>query len=236
MGALFARITTFANLLEAARLAGRGKRFRPNVATFSLNLEEELHGLQQELVTRTYRPGPYDTFIVHDKKPRLISAAPFRDRVVHHALCNVIEPIFDRSFLYDSYACRTGKGTHAAVDRAAHYTRRFRYVLKCDMEKYFPSIDHAILMELIVERMWDEGVLWLVRTILESSNPQPEVLRYFSGDDLFAPIRAATRHSDREPDEPVLRECLSGPVGPLRERNAPRARLCAVCGRSAAVR
>jgi RNA-directed DNA polymerase len=144
--------------------------------------------LQQELLTRTYRPGPYDTFIVHDKKPRLISAAPFRDRVVHHALCNVIEPIFDRSFPYDSYACRTGKGTHAAVDRAAHYTRRFRYVLKCDMEKYFPSIDHAILMELIVERMWDEGVLWLVRTILESSNPQPEVLRYFSGDDLFAPF------------------------------------------------
>ena len=188
MGALFKRITSFANLLEAARLAARGKRFRPNVATFNLNLEEELHGLQQELITRTYRPGPYDTFIVHDKKPRVISAAPFRDRVVHHALCNVIEPLFDRSFLYDSYACRTGKGTHAAVDRASHYARRFRYVLKCDMEKYFPSIDHAILMDLIVERIWDEEALWLVRTILEGSNPQPEVYRYYPGDDLFAPF------------------------------------------------
>ena len=188
MGALFTQITSFANLLLAARLASRGKRFRANVAMVSLNLEEELHGLQQELITHTYRPGPYDTFIVHDKKPRLISAAPFRDRVVHHVLCNVIEPIFDRRFLYDSYACRTGKGTHAAVDRASHYARRFRYVLKCDMEKYFPSIDHAILMELIVERIWDEGVLWLVHTILDGSNPQPEVRHYFPGDDLFAPF------------------------------------------------
>lgn len=188
MGALFTQITSFANLLQAARLASRGKRFRANVATFNLNLEEELHGLQQELITRTYRPGPYETFIVHDKKPRFISAAPFRDRVVHHVLCNIIEPMFDRSFLYDSYACRTGKGTHAAVDRASHYARRFRYVLKCDMEKYFPSIDHAILMELIVERIWDEGVLWLVRTILDGSNPQPEVLHYFPGDGLFAPF------------------------------------------------
>ena len=188
MGALFTRITSFANLLLAGRLASRGKRFRANVAAFNLNLEEELHGLQQELAERTYRPGPYETFIVHDKKPRLISAAPFRDRVVHHVLCNVIEPIYDRSFLYDSYACRTGKGTHAAVDRASHYARRFRYVLKCDMEKYFPSIDHAILMELIVERIWDEGVLWLVHTILDGSNPQPEVRHYFPGDDLFAPF------------------------------------------------
>ena len=188
MGALFTRITSFANLLLAARLASKGKRFRPNVATFNLNLEEELHGLQQELIARTYRPGPYRTFLIRDKKPRFISAAPFRDRVVHHVLCNVIEPVFDRSFLFDSYACRTGKGTHAAVDRASHYARRFRYVLKCDMEKYFPSIDHAILMGLIVERIWDEGVLWLVRTILEGSNPQPEVLHYFPGDNLFAPF------------------------------------------------
>jgi RNA-directed DNA polymerase len=166
MGSLFDRNTSFTNLLQAARMAGRGKRVRPNVAAFGLNLEEELHGLQQELITRTYRPGPYRTFLIRDKKPRFISAAPFRDRVVHHALCQVIEPICDRGFLYDSYACRKGKGTHAAVDRASSYARRFRYVLKCDVERYFPSIDHAVLLDLIAERIWDEGALWLTRTIL----------------------------------------------------------------------
>jgi RNA-directed DNA polymerase len=188
MGSLFDRIISFPNLLQAARLAGRGKRLRPNVAAYGLNLEEELHGLQQQLITRSYRPGPYRTFFVHDKKPRFISAAPFRDRVVHHALCQVIEPICDRGFLYDSYACRKGKGTHAAVDRASAYARRFRYVLKCDIEKYFPSIDHAILLDLIAERIWDEGALWLTRTILAGSNPQPVAVRYFPGDDLFAPF------------------------------------------------
>lgn len=188
MGTLFQRMTSFPNLLQAARLASRGKRLRPNVASFALDLESELHQLRHELVSRSYRPGPYRTFLIHDKKPRYISAAPFRDRVVHHALCNIIEPIFDRSFLYDSYACRKGKGTHAAVDRASSYARRYRYVLKCDVEKYFPSIDHAILLDLIAERIWDEEALWLTRTILEGSNPQPNALRYFPGDDLFTPF------------------------------------------------
>ncbi len=188
MGTLFQRITSFPNLLYAARLASRGKRFRPNVAAFSLNLEDELHRLQQELIARSYRPGPYRTFVIHEKKPRFISAAPFRDRVVHHALCNIIEPIFDRGFLYDSYACRKGKGSHAAVERASSYARRFRYVLKCDVEKYFPSIDHAILFDLLAERIWDDGALWLIRSVLEGSNPQPDVRHYFPGDDLFAPV------------------------------------------------
>jgi hypothetical protein len=117
----------------------------------------------------------------------LISAAPFRDRVVHHAFCNVVEPLFDRGFLFDSYACRKGKGTHAAVERASAYARRFRYVLKCDVEKCFPSIDHDVLFGLVATRIQEEGVLWLVRAILDGSNPQPEVLRHYPGDDLFAP-------------------------------------------------
>jgi len=185
---LFERLVSFPNLLLAAQHAQRGKRFRPNVSGFAFRLEHELLGLQQELTTRTYRPGAYRTFIIRDKKPRLISAAPFRDRVVHHALCNIIEPIFDRSFLFDSYACRKGKGTHAAVERASAYARRFRYVLKCDVEKYFPSIDHEILYERLVRRIWDDGVRWLVRTIIDGSNPQPEAAHHFPGDDLFAPF------------------------------------------------
>lgn len=187
MGSLFDRLTAFSNLLKAARLASRGKRVRPNVLAFSLNLEEELHALCAELDARTYRPGAYRTFIIHEKKPRLISAAPFRDRVVHHALCNVIEPIFERGFLYDSYACRKGKGTHAAVERASCYARRFRYVLKCDVAKFFPSVDHDLLFGLIARRIHNEGVLWLVRTIIDGSNVQEPVARYFPGDDLFTP-------------------------------------------------
>ena len=187
MGTLFERVASFPNLLQAARLASRGKRFRPNVAAFALDLESQLHQLQHELVSRSYRPGPYRTFVIREKKPRFISAAPFRDRVVHHALCNIIEPIFDRGFSFDSYACRKGKGTHAAVERASTYARRYRYVLKCDVEKYFPSIDHAILFDLLAERIWDKEVRWLIRTILDGSNPQPDARHYFPGDDLFAP-------------------------------------------------
>lgn len=187
MGRLFDAVTAFPNLLEAARLASKGKRGRPNVAAFSLALEEELHRLQDELVTRSYRPGPYRTFIVREKKPRLISAAPFRDRVVHHAFYRVVGPIFERGFLMDSYACQKGKGTHAAVERASRYGRRFRYVLKCDIEKYFPSIDHDILFGLLARRIHDDGVLWLVRLIIDGSNPQQEILRYFPGDALFSP-------------------------------------------------
>ena len=188
LGKLFDRVTSFSNLLEAAHRAQRGKRSRPNVSAFALNLEPELFRIQQELRTRTYRPGPYRTFVIRDKKPRLISAAPYRDRVVHHALCNVIEPLFDRGFVHDSYACRKGKGTHAAVLRASTFARRFRYVLKCDVERYFPSIDHEILLSQLRTRIWDEGVLWVLREIIEGSNPQPPVVHYFSGDDLFEPI------------------------------------------------
>jgi retron-type reverse transcriptase len=188
MGApLFDRIAAFPNLLLAARRAAVGKRLRPNVAAFTLRLEAELLDLQRELVSRTYRPGPYRAFVIHEKKPRLISAAPFRDRVVHHAFCNVVEPLFDRGFLFDSYACRKGKGTHAAVDRASAYARRFRYVLKCDVAKYFPSIDQGILLDCLRRRIWDEGVCWLAETIVAGSNPQEPILRYFPGDDLFTP-------------------------------------------------
>lgn len=188
MGSLFSKIIAFPNLLLAAKRAARGKRYRSNVAAFTLALEEELHGLQQELMSHSYRPGRYRTFVIRDKKPRLISAAPFRDRVVHHALCNMIEPIFDRGFLDDSYACRKGKGTHTAINRASGFASRFRFVLKCDIQQYFSSIDHGVLMELIRRRIWDKEVLWLVNTIIEASHSHQEFTSYFPGDDLFTPF------------------------------------------------
>jgi retron-type reverse transcriptase len=127
-GDLFARLVSFENLLGAAQAARRGKRFKPNVARFDFDLEEELLALRQELLTQTYRPGPYRTFTIREPKARLISAAPYRDRVVHHALCRIIEPIFDRTFIKDSYACRMGKGTHRAVEEFTRHARRYAYM------------------------------------------------------------------------------------------------------------
>jgi retron-type reverse transcriptase len=184
-GSLWPDLTSFSNLHAAARKARRGKREHPNVARFEFAVEQELCRLQDELSDHRYQPGDYKTFFIYEPKVRLISAAPFRDRVVHHALYNVIGPIFERTFIPDSYACRTGKGTHAAIDRFTHFARGFPYVLKCDVQKYFPSIDHAILKELIRRKVKDRDVLRLTDLIIGHANPQEPVQAWFPGDDLF---------------------------------------------------
>jgi retron-type reverse transcriptase len=186
-GNLWDQMISFASLLRAATKARRGKRFRPAVARFHLDLEPELCRLHEELAAKTYRPGPYQTFLIHQPKQRLISAAPYRDRVVHHALTAVLEPIYERSFLFECYACRKGKGTHAAVRRCQQFARRFRYVLKADVRKFFPSIDHQTLKALLARKVKDPDVLWLAGLLIDHSNPQEEVQDWFPGDDLFAP-------------------------------------------------
>jgi len=152
---LWIGLVSFENLLLAASKAQKGKRFKENTAKFNLNLEKELFEIQEELVSKRYVPGKYKEFVIHEPVRRTISAAPYRDRVVHHALCNVIEPLFGRSFIYDSYANRKGKGTHKAVDRFQAYMKRYCYVLKCDIRKYFPSIDHEILYGMLKRRISD---------------------------------------------------------------------------------
>ena len=165
---LYPKICTWENLYQAWRKARKGKRGKPAAATFEFNLEANLIALHRELSNKRYQPGSYHSFYIHEPKRRLISAAPFRDRVVHHALCNVIEPIFERSFIYDSYANRIGKGTHRALDRCQQYSRRFRYYLQCDVQRFFPSIDHAILRSILVRRIRDDDALWLIDQILAS--------------------------------------------------------------------
>ncbi len=187
-GNLWPQVTDFANLAAAARQAQRGKRTRPNVLAFNYNLEAELLTLHEELQTKTYQPGAYRTFEIVEPKRRLISAAPYRDRVVHHALCHVIAPIFERTFIHDSYANRTGFGTHRALRRFTGFARSSRYVLQCDIRKYFPSIDHAILKQLIRRKIKCPDTLWLVETIIDASNEQEAVLDYFPGDDLRTPF------------------------------------------------
>lgn len=184
---LFDRLTSWPNLLAAARKTRKGKRRYEETARFELERERELLRIQEALRTKTYRPGPYRTFYVQHPKHRMISAAPYRDRVVHHALVNVIGPLFEKNFIFDSYANRDGKGTHRAADRYQHYARQYRYVLQCDIVKFFPSIDHEILKRLLRSRIHDPDVLWLCDTIIDASNPQTPIVDYFHGDNLFTP-------------------------------------------------
>jgi retron-type reverse transcriptase len=183
---LFPEIVSFEKLLMAAQKAQKGKRFKRSTALFNLNLEKELLCLQRELTSKTYSHGLYTDFVIHDPKQRLISAAPYRDRVVHHALCNVIEPIFDPTFIHDSYACRKGKGTHKAVDRYTSFARKSTYVLKCDISKYFQSIDHEVLMSIVAGKIRCADTQWLIEEIICSRIDKSQIT-YFPGDDLFTP-------------------------------------------------
>lgn len=182
---LYPQVYAFNNLLLAARKARLGKRKQYNVARFNFFLEQNLLQLQKELNEKTYTPGRYDTFTIFEPKKRMISAAPYRDRVVHHALCNVIEPLIERTFIADSYANRKGKGTHRALDRYKTFAKRNRYVLKCDIKDYFPSIDHELLKGFIQRKIACENTLWLIDRIIANSNPQKAVYHVFPGDDLF---------------------------------------------------
>ena len=150
---LFDRIATFPALLAASRRAAQGKRNKPGVAAFLANQEKELLRLERELRSGRYRPGRYTTIEIFDPKHRLVSAVSERDRVVHHAFCAVCEPLFERGFIHDSYANRTGKGTHRAIARYDRFRDRFRYVLRCDIYRYFPAIDHAILKRDLRRRL-----------------------------------------------------------------------------------
>lgn len=189
---LYPQITSFANLDTAWRKARRGKRQKPAVAAFEFNAESELFQLQRELQNKTYRPGSYRSFFIQDSKMRKISAAPFRDRVVHHALCNIVEPLYEPKFIHDSYANRKGKGTHRALDRAQSFVRRYPYVLKCDIETFFPAIDHAILRQILFRHIACPNTRWLVDQIISGGVgilADQYRQRYFPGDDLFAATR-----------------------------------------------
>jgi len=189
---LYPGLIDFGNLHSAYLNASRGKRGQPNVAAFDFDLEANLLELQAALANRTYRPGPYRSFYIREPKLRLVSAAPFRDRVVHHALVQIIEPIFERSFIDDSYANRSGKGTHRALDRCQAFAQRYPFVLQCDLRQFFPSIDHQLLREILARKIADPDVLWLMDQIIDSGVgvlAERYDMVYFPGDDLFAAQR-----------------------------------------------
>jgi len=166
---IYNKVISKENLYRAAYMAARGRKYRRTTADFSFCLEEEIQQLREELLMKTYRHGRYKLFTIRDPKVREIAAAPFRDKVVHHAVHDVIEPLIDKSFIYDSYACRKGKGTHKAVDRAQEFLRANRYCFHGDVKKYFPSIDHGILKGLLRRRIADRDTLWLLEDVINSA-------------------------------------------------------------------
>jgi len=189
---LYAQIIEFDMLYRAWRKARLGKRYKPTVAAFEQDLDAQLLSLHTQLTQETWEPGGYRSFTIHEPKRRKISAAPFQDRVVHHALIKVLEPIYERKFIYDSYANRKNKGTHKALDRCTHFMRRYKYVLQCDIKQFFPSIDHAILKTILARTIACKPTLRLCDRIIDSGVGILDGeydMHYFPQDDLFAAVR-----------------------------------------------
>ena len=189
---LYSQISSFENIYLAYRQARLGKRKHESVAAFEFDQERELTRLRDELQAQMWTPGKYHSFYIHDPKKRLISAAPFRDRVAHHAFVNVIEPIWEKKFIFDSYANRVGKGTHVALDRAQHFAWRWRYVLQCDLKQFFPAIDHAVLRQELARVIADDSVLRMCDLIIHSGAGvlrDEYEMQWFKDDDLLAVSR-----------------------------------------------
>lgn len=166
IGAFFDRLTSFEALIAAARRAALGKRGKRPVARFLLDLEPEVLRLQRELCAGTWRPSPPKTFTIADPKPRRIVAVPFRDRVVHHALMAEVGPALDRALGPESFACREGKGGHAAVRRVRELVRRSGFFLKTDVLHFFETVDQELVLERVERRVKDRRALELLATIV----------------------------------------------------------------------
>jgi retron-type reverse transcriptase len=166
----FEDIYSTENLLYAWHKVSLGKSSKSSVLNFYRNLDKNLASIAEDLKNGNYKPGHYNLFLIKDPKERIISASPVRDRVVQHALMNYYDPIFDCNLIFDSYACRVGKGTHKAVLRAFHFAKSSCYFLKMDVRKYFDSIDHKILKILLAKIINDEKALNVFYTIIDSCN------------------------------------------------------------------
>lgn len=180
---IYPEIYNFESLHAAYLRARRGKRDRLQVQRFELDLEGSLIQLQNELIWGEYKTGEYRRFVVTEPKERIVAALPFRDRVLQHAVTAAIEPIWEGRFIRDSYACRSGKGTHRGADRAQDMLRKVKrehgkvFVLKADILKFFYSIDHGVMKRLVRRRIRCRGTLALIDNIIDSTampgDPKP---------------------------------------------------------------
>ncbi len=176
---MFEEIISLENIFEAWREFLNGKRDKPDVQEFSLNLADNVFRLHRELTNRTYRHGGYSAFKVSDPKPRDIHKASVRDRLLHHAIYRVLYPHFNKRFIADSFSCRNDKGTHKAINRFRAFTNKVGknntkqcWILKCDVRKFFASIDHGILLN-ILRRNLDADTLRLCESVISSFETAP---------------------------------------------------------------
>jgi len=172
---LYNRIISTENLFEAWNIFKRDKRNRQDVEAFEKNVEYEIFKLGRELSAKYYRHGPYRMFLIHDPKLRCIHKATVRDRVLHHAIFKVLNPIFEPTFIPASFSCRVGKGTHKGVEYLKRTLRTVSkngmqpcYALKCDVRKFFDSIDQNILLRILREKISDLDTLWLLENVIDS--------------------------------------------------------------------
>ena len=172
-GQLMTAIAEPANLRLAFWKAAKSKRIKADCRAFQEELDENVAALRAELLSGGVAVGEYHIFTIYDPKERTICAASFRERVLHHALMNVCEPVLERAAIFDSYACRKGRGQQAAVQRAAAYARQSGWFLKMDIRKYFDSIDQSVLRGLLARKFKDAGVLELFDRILASYQTAP---------------------------------------------------------------
>lgn len=172
---LYQQIISLEHLFQAWDKFKKGKRNKKDVQLFEKHLEDNLFLLYDLLKKKIYKHSPYMAFNIYDPKFRHIHKATVLDRIVHHAVASVIEPLFDKTFIYDSYSCRINKGTHKAVKRlftfilrvSKNYSRQC-FVLKLDIKKFFASVDHKILMDIIRQKIVDDDLLWLIENIINS--------------------------------------------------------------------
>lgn len=180
---IYPKIYDMKNLIFAHKKARKGKTKKDYVKKFDEDLAYNLKLLHDELKNQTYKPRPLETFVLRDPKTRRISKADFRDRVVHHALCNIIEPIFDKTFIYDNCANRKHKGNLFAIERYDIFLRKVSrngkingwfntnqikgYCLKADIKHYFQEVDHKILLNIIQRKLKCKKTIWLIKSIIE---------------------------------------------------------------------
>ena len=176
---LYDKIISLKNLIVGWERAKKGKTRKQDVCEFGENIAYNLKILHDELNNQTYSPEPMKTFILRDPKTRKISKSVFRDRIIHHALCNVIEPFFERQFIFDSYANRKGKGTLKAIQRFESFSNKISrnhtisaYAIKADIKHYFEDVNHPILINIIKRRIKDQRIIWLIEIILGNYSNQ----------------------------------------------------------------
>ena len=175
---VYDNIISLDNLLEAWKEFKKGKKSRKDVQSFERNLMANIIGLHQDLALKRYKHSDYESFNISDPKPRNIHKAAVRDRLLHHAIYRILYPFFDRVFIHDSYSCRLEKGNHKAINRfrefayieSKNHTRTI-WILKCDIRKFFATIDHVILKNILRRYIPDNDIYWLLGQIIDSFHP-----------------------------------------------------------------